>query len=247
MNLKHLLFQSKTVFILINITKCAIFILASLKITIIIYANGLLPDEAYTNCIFYALSLFCCCAEWNATFSHTSTSSPQFESLAGFCFFFFSLFIICILAVNWNLSNFCSQCYGCWVKSKRLEVTRIVDNCCGKVNMRTRYTPKTCQFVWSIFWSVAVNNGRRFRKYYSLFSIFNHFFVATDSKLVFLVFLAATTDLEKRISDAFLIFDHQAAKTVDVREIGTILRYLGGQTYDELNENTNPNRISFVY
>lgn len=38
---------------------------------------------------------------------------------------------------------------------------------------------------------------------------------------------AATTDLEKRIADAFLIFDHQGNKTVDVREIGTILRYLG--------------------
>lgn len=38
--------------------------------------------------------------------------------------------------------------------------------------------------------------------------------------------IAATTDLEKRITDAFLIFDHQANKTVDVREIGTILRYL---------------------
>lgn len=37
---------------------------------------------------------------------------------------------------------------------------------------------------------------------------------------------AVTTDLEKRITDAFLIFDHQGNKTVDVREIGTILRYL---------------------
>lgn len=44
---------------------------------------------------------------------------------------------------------------------------------------------------------------------------------------VFLHKIVAATDLEKRISDAFLIFDHQNNKTVDVREIGTILRYLG--------------------
>lgn len=36
-----------------------------------------------------------------------------------------------------------------------------------------------------------------------------------------------TTDLERKIADAFLIFDHHANKTVDVREVGTILRYLG--------------------
>lgn len=47
--------------------------------------------------------------------------------------------------------------------------------------------------------------------------------------------LAATTDLEKRISDAFLIFDHQNNKTVDVREIGTILRYLGNAQQKNVN------------
>lgn len=35
------------------------------------------------------------------------------------------------------------------------------------------------------------------------------------------------SEVEKRISDAFLIFDHHGNKSVDVREIGTILRYLG--------------------
>lgn len=35
------------------------------------------------------------------------------------------------------------------------------------------------------------------------------------------------TDTDKRIVDAFLIFDHHGNKTVDVREVGTILRYLG--------------------
>lgn len=33
--------------------------------------------------------------------------------------------------------------------------------------------------------------------------------------------------MEKKIADTFLIFDHNGNKTVDVREIGTILRFLG--------------------
>lgn len=36
-----------------------------------------------------------------------------------------------------------------------------------------------------------------------------------------------TNDLERKIADAFLIFDHHGQKTVDVREIGSILRFLG--------------------
>ncbi|XP_077283767.1 dynein regulatory complex protein 8 [Arctopsyche grandis] len=34
-------------------------------------------------------------------------------------------------------------------------------------------------------------------------------------------------DLEKKIADAFEVFDHSGKQTVDVREIGTILRSLG--------------------
>lgn len=51
------------------------------------------------------------------------------------------------------------------------------------------------------------------------------FFVLFCTILCNLVSIA--TDLEKKVADAFLIFDHQGNKTVDVREIGTILRYLG--------------------
>lgn len=36
-----------------------------------------------------------------------------------------------------------------------------------------------------------------------------------------------SNDLERKIADAFLIFDHHGQKTVDVREIGSILRFLG--------------------
>merc|ERR1711976_536822 len=34
-------------------------------------------------------------------------------------------------------------------------------------------------------------------------------------------------DIQKKITDAFDIFDHEANKTVDVREVGTIIRSLG--------------------
>lgn len=44
-------------------------------------------------------------------------------------------------------------------------------------------------------------------------------------------------DLERRIADAFQIFDHQGTKSVDVREIGSIIRYLGCvPDENELNE-----------
>lgn len=36
-----------------------------------------------------------------------------------------------------------------------------------------------------------------------------------------------TNDLERKIADAFEIFDHTLTKKVDVREIGTIIRSLG--------------------
>nr|CAD7440541.1 unnamed protein product [Timema bartmani] len=35
------------------------------------------------------------------------------------------------------------------------------------------------------------------------------------------------SDLEKRIIEAFEVFDHSGSKTVDVREVGTIIRSLG--------------------
>jgi Ca2+-binding EF-hand superfamily protein len=34
-------------------------------------------------------------------------------------------------------------------------------------------------------------------------------------------------DIQKRIEEAFEVFDHEANKTVDVREVGTIIRSLG--------------------
>lgn len=37
----------------------------------------------------------------------------------------------------------------------------------------------------------------------------------------------APGDLERRIVEAFEVFDHGNNKTVDVREVGTILRSLG--------------------
>ncbi|RZF38492.1 hypothetical protein LSTR_LSTR006087 [Laodelphax striatellus] len=39
--------------------------------------------------------------------------------------------------------------------------------------------------------------------------------------------VSITNDLEKRIAEAFEVFDHSGDKTVDVREVGTIIRSLG--------------------
>lgn len=37
----------------------------------------------------------------------------------------------------------------------------------------------------------------------------------------------ANHEIQKRISDAFEVFDHEHNNTVDLREIGTIIRSLG--------------------
>ncbi|XP_021928773.1 EF-hand calcium-binding domain-containing protein 2 [Zootermopsis nevadensis] len=37
----------------------------------------------------------------------------------------------------------------------------------------------------------------------------------------------AITDLDKKIIEAFVVFDHASSNTVDVREVGTIIRSLG--------------------
>ncbi|KAM6355879.1 dynein regulatory complex protein 8 [Podargus strigoides] len=47
----------------------------------------------------------------------------------------------------------------------------------------------------------------------------------------------AAVDIQKKIIDAFEVFDHECEKTVDVREIGSIVRSLGCfLTEAELNE-----------
>ncbi|XP_032830996.1 dynein regulatory complex protein 8 isoform X2 [Petromyzon marinus] len=48
-------------------------------------------------------------------------------------------------------------------------------------------------------------------------------------------------DIHKRVTEAFDVFDHEGNKTVDVREIGTIIRSLGccpteGEIHDVLAE-----------
>ncbi|XP_075720586.1 dynein regulatory complex protein 8 isoform X1 [Rhinoderma darwinii] len=52
---------------------------------------------------------------------------------------------------------------------------------------------------------------------------------------------ALVSDLQKRITESFEVFDHENNKTVDVREIGTIIRSLGccpteGELHDMLAE-----------
>lgn len=45
--------------------------------------------------------------------------------------------------------------------------------------------------------------------------------------MIFSTLVSITNDLERKIAEAFCIFDHHGQKTVDVREIGSILRFLG--------------------
>lgn len=40
-------------------------------------------------------------------------------------------------------------------------------------------------------------------------------------------YTGASSDLDKRIIEAFVVFDHASSNTVDVREVGTIIRSLG--------------------
>jgi Ca2+-binding EF-hand superfamily protein len=42
-----------------------------------------------------------------------------------------------------------------------------------------------------------------------------------------LFLVSINDDLDRKIADAFSIFDHHGQKTVDVREVGSILRFLG--------------------
>ena len=48
-----------------------------------------------------------------------------------------------------------------------------------------------------------------------------------DEEYIFKNTENVTPETQKRILDAFEIFDHDHNKTVDAREIGTIIRFLG--------------------
>ncbi|XP_011190054.1 dynein regulatory complex protein 8 isoform X1 [Zeugodacus cucurbitae] len=51
------------------------------------------------------------------------------------------------------------------------------------------------------------------------------------------VAIPINNELEQRISDAFCIFDHHGDKRIDIREVGTVLRFLGCvPTEQEINE-----------
>jgi len=44
-------------------------------------------------------------------------------------------------------------------------------------------------------------------------------------------FILEASNLEKKINDAFKLFDHTGSDAVDVREIGTIIRSLGNSHF----------------
>lgn len=61
--------------------------------------------------------------------------------------------------------------------------------------------------------------------------------VVVNNNPCFKISVNLSNDLERRIADAFSIFDHHGNKSVDVREIGSIIRYLGCvPDENELNE-----------
>ncbi|XP_069464106.1 dynein regulatory complex protein 8 isoform X2 [Ambystoma mexicanum] len=62
---------------------------------------------------------------------------------------------------------------------------------------------------------------------------------------------AVVADLHKKITEAFDVFDHESNKTVDVREIGTIIRSLGccpseGELHDLLAEVEEEEPTGFI-
>ncbi|KAM5165382.1 dynein regulatory complex protein 8 [Mantella aurantiaca] len=62
---------------------------------------------------------------------------------------------------------------------------------------------------------------------------------------------ALVSDLQKKITEAFEVFDHENNKTVDVREIGTIVRSLGccpteGELHDMLAEVEEEEPTGFI-
>ncbi|XP_025024591.1 dynein regulatory complex protein 8 [Python bivittatus] len=63
---------------------------------------------------------------------------------------------------------------------------------------------------------------------------------------------SAIAEIQKKITDAFEVFDHECNKTVDVREIGTIIRSLGccpneGDLHDMLAEVEEEEPTGFIH
>ncbi|CAI5770630.1 regulatory complex 8 [Podarcis lilfordi] len=62
---------------------------------------------------------------------------------------------------------------------------------------------------------------------------------------------SAITEIHKKITEAFEVFDHECNKTVDVREIGTIIRSLGccpseGDLHDMIAEVEEEEPTGFI-
>ncbi|XP_063147508.1 dynein regulatory complex protein 8 [Candoia aspera] len=63
---------------------------------------------------------------------------------------------------------------------------------------------------------------------------------------------SAVVEIQKKITEAFEVFDHECNKTVDVREIGTIVRSLGccpneGDLHDMLAEVEEEEPTGFIH
>lgn len=73
------------------------------------------------------------------------------------------------------------------------------------------------------------NNNKLWILYYTYINALSMLLILMNNWFIYVHILSVqpANDLEKRIIEAFEIFDHSGDKTVDVREVGTIIRSLG--------------------
>jgi Ca2+-binding EF-hand superfamily protein len=62
---------------------------------------------------------------------------------------------------------------------------------------------------------------------------------------------ALSSEIKQKIQEAFKIFDHENNNTVDVREIGTIIRSLGfcpseGELQEVLRDMEDPQQVGYI-
>ena len=67
-----------------------------------------------------------------------------------------------------------------------------------------------------------------------------------------LLFKVLSTEVHTKVVEAFEVFDHENNKTVDVREIGTIVRSLGhcpseSQLQEVISEMEDPEQMGYIH
>ena len=67
-----------------------------------------------------------------------------------------------------------------------------------------------------------------------------------------LLYKVLSTEVHTKVVEAFEVFDHENNKTVDVREIGTIVRSLGhcpseSQLQEVISEMEDPEQMGYIH